>query len=185
MKAKWLLAAAIVALSTLGLATTAQAKSVTYSALTYGTNKTSMASKYFVRPAKVTVKNGKYYVTMRLKTANALGKYPVKVLKANGQTPQNLKKVHQSGSYNLYYSFTATASQMKNKITAKLAINVLYVYKAKHNISFKFKQSQLPSLKKQKHTSQAAVAAATTSSSSAKKAQALLPAIPNPLLAAV
>lgn len=171
MKMKWIFTLALVVLGTLGVTTTAQAKSVSYSALKYGTNQSSIASKYFVKPAKVTVKKGRYQVTMHLKTGKALGKFPVQVLKVNGKRPQHVRKVRdKAGNSNIYYSFTA--KNLKKKITAKLSINVLHVYKAKHNLSFKFKTSQLPSLKK-KHTSRA-LTTSTTQAPAVKKAIALL-----------
>ncbi|KRK94180.1 cell surface protein [Levilactobacillus acidifarinae DSM 19394] len=164
---------AVLALSTLGLTTTAQAKSVSYSALTYGTSKTSMASKYFVRPAQVTVKNSQYRVTMHLKTAKTLGKYPVQVIKVNGGTPQNVRKVRdKAGNSNVYYTFTT--KNLKKKITAKLSINVLHVYQAKHDITFKFKASQLPKLKAKKAHIRAVTAQAASQSRPAKKGLALL-----------
>ncbi|CAJ1229994.1 hypothetical protein LZY01_07790 [Levilactobacillus zymae] len=175
MRQKWLLTIAVLALSTVGLATTAQAKSVSYSALTYGTSKTSMASKYFVKPAKVTVKNGKYRVTMHLKTAKTLGKYPVQVIKVNGHAPQNVRKVRdKAGNSNVYYTFTA--KNLKKKINANLSINVLHVYQAKHAITFKFKASQLPKLKaKRAHTATITAQAASQVSSAKKGLTLLLP----------
>ncbi|VDG19468.1 hypothetical protein [Lactobacillus paracollinoides] [Lactiplantibacillus mudanjiangensis] len=146
MKLKRLMTSLVFGVGALSMVTVAHAKSVSYSALTYGTNKTSMASKYFVKPAKVTVKNKKYVVTMHLKTSSALGKYPVQVLKVNGAKPQHVCKVRdKSGNSNIYYSFTT--KNLNHKITAKLSINVLHVYKATHNVSFKFKTTQLPKLK--------------------------------------
>ncbi|WP_367295218.1 NEAT domain-containing protein [Levilactobacillus yonginensis] len=123
----------------------ALAQDVSYSALKYGTNQTSMASGYFVRPAKVVVKNHAYVVTMDIKTAKKLTSWPVTVTSVNGQSPQNVhKKKDAAGNSHLYYSFTTTS--LKSRINAKLSINVPKVYKAKHNISFKFQTKGLPEL---------------------------------------
>ncbi|GAX01255.1 NEAT domain-containing protein [Secundilactobacillus silagei] len=136
---------------TLGLlfsvaSTTAQAKAINYQALKYQTNQTSMASGYFVKPASVKVVHHKYVVTMRIKTAKKLSTDPVKVLSINGGAPKNVRRVKDhAGNTNLYYSFTTT--NLKQRITAKLAINVPMLYHAKHLISFKFNTKGLPSLK--------------------------------------
>ncbi|WP_452233252.1 NEAT domain-containing protein [Levilactobacillus tongjiangensis] len=124
---------------------TAHAQAISYSALKYGTNQTSMASGYFVRPAKVAVKNHAYVVTMDIKTAKKLTSWPVTVTSVNGQAPQNVqKKKDAAGNSHLYYSFTTTS--LKSRINAKLSIYVPKVYKAKHNISFKFQTKGLPAL---------------------------------------
>jgi len=182
MRSKWMITAAVLGLSVFGLATGAQAKSVNYSAVKYGTNKSSIASKYFVKPAKVVVKHKRYVVTMHLKTGKSLGKYPVNILKVNGAKPQHVRKSRdKKGNYNIYYSFKAKS--LKKKITAKLSINVLHVYKATHSMSFKFKTSQLPKLKS--HVMMHATAANTVKprakvnsvSVAAKKGPALLPVL--------
>lgn len=124
---------------------TAHAQAISYSALKYGTNQTSMASGYFVRPAKVVVKNHAYVVTMDIKTAKKLTSWPVTVTSVNGQAPQDVqKKKDAAGNSHLYYSFTTTS--LKSRINAKLSIYVPKVYKAKHNISFKFQTKGLPAL---------------------------------------
>ncbi|ANZ62452.1 hypothetical protein AYR61_05690 [Secundilactobacillus paracollinoides] len=147
---------------------TAYAKSISYQALTYGTNKTSIASGYFVHPTSVTVKNHKYVVTMRIKTAKKLTSYPVKVLSVNGGKPQNVRKVKDSaGNSNLYYSFTTT--NLKKRINAKLAIDVPKVYKANHMITFKFSTAGLPSLARQ--GSAAVTTKADTASTQPSKGQ--------------
>ncbi|MFC6181551.1 NEAT domain-containing protein [Lactiplantibacillus daowaiensis] len=162
----------------LTLATTAQAKSVNYQALTYGTTKTSIASKYFVKPAKVAVKNKHYVVTMHLKTAKALGKYPVQVLRVNGAKPQHVRKVRdKADNSNIYYSFTTKS--LKRAVTAKLSINVLHVYHATHAISFKFKTSQLPKLTAHvRMVTQAKHASNTKTVTPAKKGPTLLLTLP-------
>lgn len=143
--------------------TMANAKSVYYQTLTYGTTKTSMASGYFVHHASVTVKNHKYYVTMRIKTAKKLSSFPVKVLSVNGGAPQHVRKVKDgSGNSNYYYSFTT--KNLKKKINAKLYINVPKVYKAKHLITFKFNTAGLPRLK-----AKASVPAASTKAVNSQK----------------
>ncbi|WP_143462863.1 NEAT domain-containing protein [Levilactobacillus enshiensis] len=130
---------------------TAHAQAISYSALKYGTTQTSMASGYFVRPAQVTVKNHAYVVTMDIKTAKKLTNWPVKVLSVNGGAPENVRKTKDSaGNSHLYYSFTTT--DLKHDINAKLYIDVPKVYKATHNISFKFKTQGLPALMTPKTT---------------------------------
>lgn len=155
----------------LSAGTTASAKALNYRALTYGTNKTSMASGYFVHPASVKVKSHKYVVTMRIKTAKKLSSFPVRVLSVNGGKPQHVRKVKdRAGNSNLYYSFTT--KNLKHKINAKLAINVPKVYKATHNITFKFSTSGLPSLKGKAATTSAATKATTSHSTQTNAASA-------------
>ncbi|WP_407887224.1 NEAT domain-containing protein [Levilactobacillus sp. N40-8-2] len=123
----------------------AHAQAIDYSALKYGTKENSMASGYFVHPATVTVKHHAYIVTMDLKTAKKLTSWPVRVLSVDGHAPENVRKVKDgAGNSHVYYSFTTT--NLKRNINAKLAINVPDVYKAKHNITFRFKTTNLPAL---------------------------------------
>ncbi len=148
------------------------AKAINYQALVYGTNKTSMASGYYVRPASVVVKNHKYVVTMRIKTAKKLSSFPVKVISVNGAKPKNVRKVKDSaGNSNLYYSFVTT--NLKKRINEKLTVNIPKVYKATHMITFKFSTAGLPSLTSKSHAVAATRAASTTkTSTSTKKATA-------------
>lgn len=149
---KWTVLALILGLTLLGMSSTrtAQAKSLSFKALTYGTTKTSIASAYFVHPASVTVHNHQYVVTMHIRTAKKLSAFPVKVLQVNGRTPQRVRRVtDKAGNSNVYYSFTTKS--LAKVINAKLAINVPKVYKATHMISFKFSQAHLPSLKTTRH----------------------------------
>lgn len=170
---KWCLSAALLVFAGL-LPVTAHAQAISYSALKYGTTQTSMASGYFVRPAQVTVKNHAYVVTMDIKTAKKLTSWPVKVLSVNGGAPENVRKTKDSaGNFHLYYSFTTT--DLKRDINAKLSIYVPKVYKATHNISFKFKTQGLPALTTAKTTKaatnhRASAAKQATSSSVAKQA---------------
>ena len=170
---KWCLSAALLVFGGL-LPVTAHAQDISYSALKYGTTQTSMASGYFVRPAQVTVKNHAYVVTMDIKTAKKLTSWPVKVLSINGGAPENIRKTKDSaGNSHLYYSFTTT--DLKRDINAKLYIYVPKVYKATHNISFKFKTQGLPALTSTKTTRavtsrQASVTKRASSSSVAKQA---------------
>lgn len=169
---KWLVGLLAVAALGLGLAasrTTAQAKSISYSALKYNTNQTSMASGYFVKPASVKVSHHKYVVTMHIRTAKKLSSYPVKVLSVNGGAAKNVRRVKDhAGNSNLYYSFTTT--NLKKRINAKLAINVPKVYKATHLISFKFSTKGLPSLKG-KAAATAATAKVTGAAATTQKKQ--------------
>lgn len=173
-KSKWLIG--ILAAFGLFFVSTfsADAQTIAYHPLRYGTNQTSMADGYFVKPANVIVKNHLYYVTMQIKTAKSLSSYPVKVLWVNGRAPVNVRRVKdRAGNSHVYYSFYS--NNLKKRINAKLAIDVPKVYKARHLISFKFNTTGLPSLG-QKHTvatHNAAVSATTkptkTSSSQSTK----------------
>lgn len=145
--------------------TVANAKSVSYKALRYGTNQTSMASGYFVRPATVTVKHHRYVVTMQIKTAKSLSSFPVAVNWVNGEKPQHVRKIKdRAGNSHYYYSFTTT--NLRKKINAKLAIDVPKVYKAHHLITFKFNPTGLPRLGR----STASTAKVTVSKSHPQKA---------------
>lgn len=148
-------------LGLLGIGTvSAHAQSLDYAALKYGTNKTSMASGYFVHPATVRVQNHAYVVTMDLKTAKKLTSWPVKVLAVDGRAPENVRKVKdRAGNSHVYYSFTTT--NLKRDITARLAIDVPDVYKAKHKLTFRFKTGNLPALN--------AAASRSTQTTTAKK----------------
>jgi heme-binding NEAT domain protein len=166
---KWVIGALLVGLTFFGVSSTeaAHAKALNFKALTYGTTKTSIASAYFVHPASVTVKHQQYVVTMHIRTAKKLTAFPVKVLQVNGHAPQRVRRVRdKAGNSNLYYSFTTKS--LAKVVNAKLAINVPKVYKATHLISFKFSQSQLPSLKTTRHASVATKSAQPLASSSSK-----------------
>lgn len=146
------------------------AQSLDYAALKYGTNQTSMASGYFVHPAQVTVKNHAYVVTMDIKTAKKLTSWPVTVLSVDGHAPENVRKTKDSaGNSHLYYAFTTT--DLKRKVTAKLAIDVPDVYKAKHLIAFKFKTAHLPALTTAKTAATAAKKMQTTPATSSRHQQ--------------
>ena len=130
------------------LSTVSNAKSISYKALLYGTNKTSMASGYFVKPATVRISHHKYVVTMQIKTAKSLSSFPVVVNWVNGEEPKNVRKAKdRAGNSHYYYSFTTT--NLTKRINAKLAIDVPKVYKAHHLISFKFSTAGLPKLSQQ------------------------------------
>lgn len=160
---QWVLALEVL-LGLVGLATvTAQAQTIDYAALKYGTKQTSMASGYFVHPATIRVVNHAYVVTMDLKTAKKLTSWPVTVLSVDGHAPENVRKVKDSaGNSHVYYSFTTT--NLKRHINAKLAIDVPDVYKAKHKITFRFKTDQLPALS-------AATTRTTTAKTTTQQAQ--------------
>lgn len=146
------------------------AQSLDYAALKYGTNQTSMASGYFVHPAQVTVKNHAYVVTMDIKTAKKLTSWPVTVLSVDGHAPENVRKTKDSaGNSHLYYAFTTI--NLKRKVTAKLAIDVPDVYKAKHLIAFKFKTTHLPALTTAKTATTAAKKTQTTPATSSSRQQ--------------
>lgn len=157
------------------LSITASAQAISYHALRYGTNRTSIASGYFVNPANVTVSGNHYVVTMQIKTAKNLSSFPVAVNWVNGQKPKNVRKVKdRAGNSRYYYSFTTT--NLRKRINAKLAIDVPKVYKAHHLISFKFNTANLPSLGKKTTTHVSAAvsahpkaAAASTQSSASKR----------------
>lgn len=168
-RVKWLIGALFISLTLLGISSTqtVHAKALNFKALTYGTTKTSIASAYFVHPASITVRHQRYVVTMHIRTAKNLTAFPVKVLQVNGHAPQHVRRVRdKTGNSNLYYSFT-TKSLVK-VVNAKLAINVPKVYKATHQISFKFSQAQLPSLKTTQHASVATRSAQRLASSSSE-----------------
>ena len=148
----------------------ASAQTIAYHPLRYGTNQTSMADGYFVKPANVVVKNHLYYVTMEIKTAKSLSSFPVKVNWVNGKAPLNVRRVKdRAGDSLLYYSFYA--NNLKKRINAKLAIDVPKVYKAHHLISFKFSTAGLPSLGR----THAAAATPKTATSTTKPKAATSP----------
>ncbi|WP_246147664.1 NEAT domain-containing protein [Secundilactobacillus folii] len=152
---KWLIGT--IALVLLGflftLPMTAHAQSINYRSLVYGTNKNSMASPYFVKPASVKVVNHKYVVTMHIRTAKKLHSFPVKMIWVDGETPQNVRRVKdRSGNSNLFYSFSTR--NLNKRVNAKLAVDVPGVYKAKHLITFKFSTVGLPSLQSNSATKQ-------------------------------
>lgn len=120
------------------------AESINYQALKYGTQQTSMASNYYVKPANVVANGDQYLVTMTIHTGTQLGEWPVTVLSINGQGPANVTKTKSASGYDYSYAFqTADLSQI---ISSSISINVPNVYTAKHDISFKFDTSNLPAL---------------------------------------
>lgn len=145
---KWFVGLLVLTVMGLVLTTpnTAHAQTINYRSLVYGTNKNSMASPYFVKPASVKVVDHQYVVTMHVRTQKKLSSFPVKMIWVNGQTPQNVRCVKdRAGNSNLFYSFTTT--NLSKRVNAKLAVDVPGVYKAKHMITFKFSTVGLPSLK--------------------------------------
>ncbi|KRO03621.1 cell surface protein [Levilactobacillus paucivorans] len=163
---RWLLMSLLIVVG-LGWPAIGHAQSLDYTALKYGTSQTSMAGKYFVHPAKVQVVQHAYQVTMEIKTAKHLNKWPVRVLKIAGQTPQNVQKSRDSaGNYLLFYTFTTT--HLNRDITAKLAINVLGVYKATHKLTLAFQTADLPALSQSKSATKPTSA---TKATTAKRTQ--------------
>ena len=145
MKLKqFLLTVCTLIVAVIGFAKVGHAQSVSYQTYKYGTSTTSMADGYYVRPATVTVSNGAYVVTMTIRTATNLSAWPVVVNSIDGQAPQNVTKT-QSGGYYLY-SYSFTTKDLSGVISSSISINVPGVYKANHNISFKFDTSSLPAL---------------------------------------
>lgn len=128
----------------IGFAKVGHTQSVSYQTYKYGTSTTSMADGYYARPATVTVSNGAYVVTMTIRTATNLSAWPVVVNSIDGQASQNVTKT-QSGGYYLY-SYSFTTKDLSGVISSGISINVPGVYKANHNISFKFDTSSLPAL---------------------------------------
>ena len=122
------------------------AQSVNYQTYKYGTSENSMASGYYARPAEVTVQNCQYLVTMTIKTKKALTAWPVTVLSVAGQSPSNVKKTKDSNFY--YYSYSFYSQDLSKAVSSKIKIDVPGTYQATHQISFKFDQASLPSLKK-------------------------------------
>ncbi|MCT2871067.1 cell surface protein [Limosilactobacillus fermentum] len=145
MKLKqFLLTVCTMIVAVIGFAKVGHAQSVSYQTYKYGTSTTSMADGYYARPATVTVSNGAYVVTMTIRTATNLSAWPVVVNSIDGQAPQNVTKT-QSGGYYLY-SYSFTTKDLSGVISSSISINVPGVYKANHNISFKFDTSSLPAL---------------------------------------
>lgn len=145
MKLKqFLLTVCTLIVAVIGFAKVGHAQSVSYQTYKYGTSTTSMADGYYARPATVTVSNGAYVVTMTIRTATNLSAWPVVVNSIDGQAPQNVTKT-QSGGYYLY-SYSFTTKDLSGVISSSISINVPGVYKANHNISFKFDTSSLPAL---------------------------------------
>lgn len=145
MKLKqFLLTVCTLIVAVIGFAKVGHAQSVSYQTYKYGTSTTSMADGYYARPATVTLSNGAYVVTMTIRTATNLSAWPVVVNSIDGQAPQNVTKT-QSGGYYLY-SYSFTTKDLSGVISSSISINVPGVYKANHNISFKFDTSSLPAL---------------------------------------
>ena len=141
---QFLLTVCTLIVAMIGFAKVGHAQSVSYQTYKYGTSTTSMADGYYARPATVTVSNGAYVVTMTIRTATNLSAWPVVVNSIDGQAPQNVTKT-QSGGYYLY-SYSFTTKDLSGVISSSISINVPGVYKANHNISFKFDTSSLPAL---------------------------------------
>jgi heme-binding NEAT domain protein len=121
-----------------------QAKAVNYQALKYGSGQTSMAAGYYAQPAEVKVQGHQYLVMMTIRTKKSLSPWPVKVLTVAGRPPLRVVKTRDAGGYDYRYSFISP--NLRGRINSYISINVPGVYRAKHNISFVFKQSQLPKL---------------------------------------
>lgn len=155
----------LVVIASFVVSTKVAAEAVNYQALKYGTQQTSMASNYYVKPANVVANGDQYLVTMTIHTGTQLGAWPVTVLSINGQGPANVSKTKSASGYDYAYAFqTADLSQV---VSSSIAINVPNVYTAKHDISFKFDTSHLPALGSAATSSSAATASSAVSQSSA------------------
>lgn len=152
----------------LATATPIFANTVSYQVLKYHANETSMADSYYVRPARVTVTAGKYVITMTVKTANKLGKYPVTVNQINGQTPTNVTKTHRAGYYYYNYTFTATKAQLRHRINSAIYVSIPHVYSEHHKLSFLFSTNNLPAATAQTSTAAKHSSAVTTTTASKK-----------------
>lgn len=146
---------AVVACLVFWVPVTVHGDTINYQALKYGTNQTSLATNYYVRPATVTVNGDQYLVTMTIHTGRDLGQWPVTVLSINGTGPANVRKTQSASGYD--YSYAFQTADLTRTINSSISINVPKVYVAKHDISFKFDTSRLPKL------AQASSSAATSS----------------------
>lgn len=120
------------------------AQSINYHTYKYGTTQTSMADGYYARPASVVADGKEYLVTMTIRTKKSLSPYPVEVLTIDGQAPLNVVKVRHGSDYDYRYSFRT--NNLDRMISSKIRIDVPHVYKATHNISFRFDTKNLPKL---------------------------------------
>lgn len=178
---KQLLLTALIVLAGLITASTAKAQSINYQTFKYGTSQTSMADGYYARPAQVSVNGNQYVVTMTIHTGEDLGAWPVTVLSIDGQTPQNITKSHSNG-YDYSYSFTT--KNLNRTISSSIAIDVPGVYKANHNISFKFDTNGLPSLSGKEASGAGAKGAAAHSATSPSNADSIATDVNDPQLKA-
>lgn len=83
----------LVVIASFVVSTKVAAEAVNYQALKYGTQQTSMASNYYVKPANVVANGDQYLVTMTIHTGTQLGAWPVTVLSINGQGPPTSVKL--------------------------------------------------------------------------------------------
>lgn len=155
----------ILTIGVLILPTKVSADSINYQCLKYGTSQQSIASGYYVKPAQVTANGDQYLVTMTIQTGAKLGNWPVTVLSIDGNGPANVSKTKNGDNFDYSYSFQT--NNLNRVINSSISINVPNVYIAKHDISFKFDTSNLPSLTK---SSTNASSQATTGSSSSTAA---------------
>lgn len=139
------------------------AEAINYQALKYGTQQTSMASNYYVKPANVVANGNQYLVTMTIHTSTQLGEWPVTVLSINGQGPANVSKTQSASGYD--YSYAFQTPNLNQVVNSSIAINVPNVYTANHDISFKFDTSHLPALNSAAASSSAPAAVASSAAS--------------------
>jgi cobalamin biosynthesis Mg chelatase CobN len=98
-----------------------------------------------------------------------------------GKSPSNVKKTKDSNFY--YYAYSFYSQDLSKAVSSKIKIDVPGTYQATHQISFKFDQASLPSLKKasasqktasQNSTSKEKTSQANNSSSDAAVAKQVL-----------
>ncbi|WP_137596974.1 NEAT domain-containing protein [Paucilactobacillus kaifaensis] len=139
------------------------ADSINYQCLKYGTSQQSIASGYYVKPAQITTNGDQYLVTMTIQTGAKLGDWPVTVLSINGSGPANVSKTKNGDNYDYTYSFQT--NNLNRIINSSISINVPNVYTAKHDISFNFDTSNLPSLTKTSNNADSQNANSTSNNS--------------------
>lgn len=150
-------------LGSLVILPTADAQSVSYQVLKYGTNDLSYASAYFVNPGEITPAGDHYQVTLVIATQHDLGRFPVTILTINNQKPAVSQTTQGDTDYDTV-SFTVT--DPKQRLTGTMQVDVPSLnYHHTYDFNLRLAAQDVPPLSPAtQSTAQASIQTAATSS---------------------
>ncbi|CAK8054514.1 NEAT domain-containing protein [Eupransor demetentiae] len=95
--------------------------SLNYTALKNGTNDTSMADQFSVKPGSARIVGDHYQVTLSIETPAEYGLFPVNILQVNGQTP-SLSRSTSDGKSVITYTFNT--NNLTDRIVGHMTVNI-------------------------------------------------------------
>lgn len=95
--------------------------SLNYTALKNGTNETSYADHYSVKPGSARIVGDHYQVTLSIQTPASYGLFPVNILQINGQTP-SIERSSSNGDSVITYTFNT--NNLTDRIVGHMTVNI-------------------------------------------------------------